>query len=122
MHKIKSGNRRSQSTVLKLPSIMLLFLTEVLKSGSLSLQTVFFASASRSTYMQGALFHGFYCAVYVLNRFDPWVEKIPWKRERLPTPVFWPAEFPGLDSPWGGKESDRTERKRKKKRKKNLCV
>ena len=28
--------------------------------------------------------------------FDPWVEAIPWKRERLPTPVFWPGEFPGL--------------------------
>ena len=21
--------------------------------------------------------------------FDPWVGEIPWKRERLPTPVFW---------------------------------
>jgi len=27
--------------------------------------------------------------------FDPWVEKIPWRRERLPTPVFWPGEFHG---------------------------
>ena len=26
--------------------------------------------------------------------FDPWVRKIPWRRERLPTPVFWPGEFP----------------------------
>ena len=26
-------------------------------------------------------------------RFDPWVEKNPWRRERLPTPVFWPGEF-----------------------------
>ena len=26
-------------------------------------------------------------------RFDPWVGKIPWRRERLPTPVFWPGEF-----------------------------
>ena len=25
--------------------------------------------------------------------FDPWVEKIPWRREKLPTPVFWPGEF-----------------------------
>ena len=25
--------------------------------------------------------------------FDPWVGKIPWRRERLPTPVFWPREF-----------------------------
>ena len=27
--------------------------------------------------------------------FDPWVEKIPWSRERLLTPVFWPREFHG---------------------------
>ena len=25
--------------------------------------------------------------------FDPWVGKIPWRMERLPTPVFWPGEF-----------------------------
>ena len=42
--------------------------------------------------------------------FDPWVGKIPWRRERLPTPVFWPGEFHGLYSPWGPKESDTTER------------
>ena len=30
--------------------------------------------------------------------FDPWVEKIPWRRERLPTPVFWPGESHGLYS------------------------
>ena len=41
--------------------------------------------------------------------FDPWVEKIPWRRERLPTPVFWPGEFHGLCSPWGRKELDTTE-------------
>ena len=34
----------------------------------------------------------------------PWVGKIPWRRERLPTPVFWPREFHGLYSPWGCKE------------------
>ena len=28
--------------------------------------------------------------------FDPWVGKIPWRRERLLTPVFWPGEFDGL--------------------------
>ena len=33
--------------------------------------------------------------------FNPWVGKIPWRRERLPTPVFWPGEFHGLYSPWG---------------------
>ena len=42
--------------------------------------------------------------------FDPWVGKIPWRRERLPTPVFWPGEFQGLYSPWGHKESNMTER------------
>ena len=36
--------------------------------------------------------------------FSPWVGKIPWRKERLPTSVFWPGEFPGLYSPWGGKE------------------
>ena len=41
--------------------------------------------------------------------FNPWVGEIPWRRDRLPTPVFWPEEFHGLYSPWGGKESDMTE-------------
>ena len=40
--------------------------------------------------------------------FDPWVGKIC-RRERLPTPVFWPGEFHGLYSPWGRKELDTTE-------------
>ena len=35
--------------------------------------------------------------------FDPWVGKIPWRRERLPTPVFWPGEFHGLYTVHGGK-------------------
>ena len=42
--------------------------------------------------------------------FNPWVEKIPWRRERLPTIVFWLREFHGLCSPWGCKELDTTER------------
>ena len=41
--------------------------------------------------------------------FDPWVGKMLWRREGLPTPVFWPGEFHGLCSPWGHKESDPTE-------------
>ena len=41
--------------------------------------------------------------------FDPWVGKIPWRRERLPTPVFWPGELYGLYSPWGHKKLDTTE-------------
>ena len=35
---------------------------------------------------------------------ETWVRK----RERLPTPVFWPGEFHELYSPWGHKESDKT--------------
>ena len=31
--------------------------------------------------------------------FDSQVGKVPWRRERLPTPVFWPGEFHGLYSP-----------------------
>ena len=42
------------------------------------------------------------------------MEKIPWRRDWLPTPVFLPVEFHGQRSladysPWGCKESDRTE-------------
>ena len=40
--------------------------------------------------------------------FDPWIGKIPWRRERLPIPVFWPRKFHGL-YPWGCKELDTTE-------------
>ena len=68
-------------------------------------------------------------------RFDSWVGKIPWRRDRLPTPVFlgfpcgstgiesacnvrdlgsMPGLYSGLensmDSPWGLKELDKTER------------
>ena len=44
----------------------------------------------------------------------PCIGKILWRRERLPTPVFWPGESQGWGSlagcsPWGGKESDTTE-------------
>jgi len=42
--------------------------------------------------------------------FDPWVGKIPWRRERLSTPVFWPGEIHGMYSQWGHKELDMTER------------
>ena len=46
--------------------------------------------------------------------FDPWVRKIPWRREWQPTPVFLPGELHGQRSlagysPWGRKESDTTE-------------
>ena len=45
--------------------------------------------------------------------FDPWVQKILWRREWLPTPVFLPREFNGQRSlagytPWGHKELDTT--------------
>ena len=35
---------------------------------------------------------------------------IPWRRERLPTPVFWPGESLRLYTPWDHKELDTTER------------
>ena len=45
--------------------------------------------------------------------FDPWLWKIPWRRERQPTPVFLPREFHGQRnlvgySPWGHNELDMT--------------
>ena len=47
-------------------------------------------------------------------RFDPWVRKIPWRRERQPSPVFLPGELyrqtslVGCSS-WGCKGLDKTE-------------
>ena len=41
-------------------------------------------------------------------RFLGWED--PWRRERLPTSIFWPGEFHGPYSPWGCKELDTTER------------
>ena len=43
--------------------------------------------------------------------FNPWVEKIPWRREWQSTAVFLPGEFHGQTSlvgysSWGRKESD----------------
>ena len=47
--------------------------------------------------------------------FDPWVEKIPWRRKWQTTPVFLPGESRDRRSlggyiAWGCKESDTTER------------
>ena len=47
-------------------------------------------------------------------RFDSWLRKIPWRKERLPTPAFLPGELHGQRrlvgySPWGSKELDTTE-------------
>ena len=47
--------------------------------------------------------------------FGPWVGKIPWRREWLPTTVFLPGEFHGQSSlagysSWDNKESDTIER------------
>ena len=33
--------------------------------------------------------------------FDPWVGKIPWKRDRLPTSLFVPGESPWTEEPGG---------------------
>ena len=41
--------------------------------------------------------------------FNPWAGKIPWRRERLPTPVFWSGEFHGQYNPRDPKELDTTE-------------
>ena len=46
--------------------------------------------------------------------FDPWVGKIPWKREWQPTIALLPGKFHGQRSlagysPWGHKEVDMTE-------------
>ena len=49
----------------------------------------------------------FYNSIY--HVLDTWVGKMPWRREIMPIPVFWPGEFHGLYNPLGCKESDRIE-------------
>ena len=54
------------------------------------------------------------CQRHKRCKFDPWVGKIPTRREWQPTPVFLPGESHGQRSlvdysPWGHKESDTTE-------------
>ena len=46
------------------------------------------------------------CNVGDLGSIPGW--EIPWRRERLPTPVYWPGEFHGLYSLRGRRESDTT--------------
>ena len=51
------------------------------------------------------------CLRGVRQEFDPWVEKIPWRRAGQPTLAFLPGESHGQRSlagysPWSHKESD----------------
>ena len=39
----------------------------------------------------------------------PGLSRSPWRKERLPNPVFWPGEFHGLYSSWDPKQMDTTE-------------
>ena len=55
-----------------------------------------------------------HCRRHKRCRFDPWVWKIPQRREWQPIPVFLSGKFHGQKglagySPWGCKESDMTE-------------
>ena len=51
---------------------------------------------------------------YLPAMWEAWIWSLgwdsPWRRERLPTPVFWSSEFHGLYSLWSHKEWDTTER------------
>ena len=56
----------------------------------------------------------FQCRSCRRPRLNLWVGKIPWRRAWQPTPVLLLEESQGQGSlagytPWGGKESDRTE-------------
>ena len=55
------------------------------------------------------------CRRHKRHGFNPWVGKIPCRREWLPTLLFWPGKFHwGRSlvgySPWGCKQSDTSER------------
>ena len=64
--------------------------------------------------ISGLVFPDRVCLQCGRPEFNPWDGKFPWGRKWQPTPVFLPGEFHGQRSlvgcsPWGHKESDRTE-------------
>ena len=75
--------------------------------GSLSLLQQIFSTQESNRGLPDSACHG--GDLGSIPGFDPWDGKIPWRRERLPTPVFWPGAFHAPYSPWGHKESDTTE-------------
>ena len=93
-----SAIRVVSSTYMRLLIFLLAILIQSWASSSLAFCMMY------STYkFRSRNFPGFSAAMWetlVLSL----VGKIPWRRERLPTPVFWPGEFHGLDSPRGCKE------------------
>ena len=67
------------------------------------------------------------CRRHKRHGFDPWVGKISWWRECLPSPVFLPGECHGQRSlvgysPWGQKQLDTTEWLTFYRRERNLHV
>ena len=59
------------------------------------------------------------CRRHKRHAFDPWVRRIPWRREWQPNPVFLPGESYGQRSlagysPWGCKQSEAIQHTRKK--------
>ena len=66
------------------------------------------------------------CKITACNAGDldliPGLGGFPWRRERLPTPAFWPGEFHGLYGPWGHKELDMTEQLSLKKLNEHSCT
>jgi len=53
--------------------------------------------------------HACQCKRQKRDRFNPWVEKISWRRVWQPTPVFWLGESPRTEEP-GGRQSTGTQR------------
>ena len=90
-----------------------IFPTQALNWGLLNCRTPWFNAGSRRSAGEGIGYpHQYSWASLVAQLvknlpecgkpgFVPWFGKIPWRRERLPSPVFWPGEFHELYSPWG---------------------
>ena len=92
--------------LLAIPSMVPLFIRE--------LETIIILCSSKPGYFPGGS-NGSVCLQCGRPGFDPWIQKIPWRRKWQPTPVLLPGKFHGWRSlagysPWGSKESDMTER------------
>ena len=97
----QSHSRSSQSTRLELPASynkfpLVIYFTCLCLNGNIYVLMVTYMGFPDSSVGKESV-----CNAEDPSSINPWVGKIPWRRERLPTPVFWPFQcyFPNLSHP-----------------------
>ena len=76
--------------LLAIPSMVPLFIRE--------LETIIILCSSKPGYFPGGS-NGSVCLQCGRPGFDPWIQKIPWRRKWQPTPVVLPQRIPWMEEP-----------------------